>query len=336
MLAAVLTGRHQWRVADVPVPSVGAGEVLIRTEAAAICGSDLHAAADATSAQPPGYPGHEAVGTIVESRSPRFAAGDRVLCVPPAATARCFAQFQVLADTSVIALPSAAPAEELVVAQQLGTAIFAMKRFWPARDGRGRTAAVLGTGPAGLAFVALLRRAGFARIVASDLSPTRLAVAAELGAGTVVSAADQDALDVVMQLTDGGGADLVIEAAGRDATRHQAMRMVAVEGRIGLFGVEEKPGLSTYPLAEVFRRRPTIEMTWGAQFEPGLASFVEAAADVTSGVCSISGLVSHSIALGGIEQAFQLAGDPQAGAIKVAITFGSLAWPVRPWPAPRF
>lgn len=201
MLAAVLTGRHQWRVDDVPVPATAAGEVLVRTEIAAICGSDLHAAADATSAQPPGYPGHEAVGTV--------------------------------------------------------------------------------------------------------------------------NAAGQDVLGVVMRLTGGDGADLVIEAAGRDASRHQAMRMVAVEGRIGLFGVEEKPGLSTYPLAEVFRRRPTIEMTWGAQFEPGLASFAEAATLVTSGGTGISGLVSHQIPLDGIENAFRLAGDPQAGAIKVAITFGA-------------
>jgi threonine dehydrogenase-like Zn-dependent dehydrogenase len=323
VLAAVLTGPRRWQVDDVAVPSPQAGEVLIRTEIAAICGSDVHAAAGAGSARPPGYPGHEAVGTIVESRSPRFAAGDRVLCVPPAATARCFAQFQVLADTSVIPLPSGPPAGELVVAQQLGTAIFAMKRFWPAGDGSGRTAAVLGTGPAGLAFVTLLRRAGFHRIVASDLSPARLAAAAGLGAGTVVNAARQDTLDVVMQLTGGAGADLAIEAAGRDVTRHQAMRMVAVGGRIGLFGVEEKPGLSTYPLAEVFRRRPTIEMTWGAQFEPGLVSFAEAAAHVTADGARISGLVTHRIGLADIGKAFRLAADPQAGAIKVAITFGA-------------
>jgi threonine dehydrogenase-like Zn-dependent dehydrogenase len=323
VLAAVLTGRHQWRVAEVPVPATAPGEVLIRTEIAAVCGSDLHAAADATSAQPPGYPGHEAVGTVIESRSERFGPGDRVLCVPPAATSRCFAQFQVLAEASVIPLPPLVPASELVVAQQLGTAIFAMKRFWPARDGSGRTAAVLGTGPAGLAFVALLRRAGFDRVVVSDLSAARLAVAAELGASTLVNAAEQDVLDVVMELTSGDGVDLVIEAAGRDASRHQAMRMVAVEGRIGLFGVEEKPGLSSYPLAEVFRRRPTIEMTWGAQFETGLTSFAEAATLVTAGGTGISGLVSHQIPLDGIEKAFQLAGDPQAGAIKVAITFGT-------------
>jgi threonine dehydrogenase-like Zn-dependent dehydrogenase len=327
VLAAVLTGRRQWRVEEVPVPAPGASEVLIRTEVAAICGSDLHAAADATSAQPPGHPGHEAVGTITESRSPRFTAGDRVLCVPPAATARCFAEAQVLADTSVIPLPAVAPADELVIAQQLGTAIFAMKRFWPDRDGSGRTAAVLGTGPAGLAFVSLLRRAGFARVVASDLSQARLAAAAELGAGTVVNAAEQDALDVVLQLTDGDGVDLVIEAAGRDATRHQAMRMVRAGGRIGLFGVEEKPGLSTWPLAEAFRRRPTIEMTWGAQFEPGLTSFVEAAAEVTADSTAdgtgIRRLVSHRMPLEHIGNAFQLAGDPRAGALKVAITFGS-------------
>jgi threonine dehydrogenase-like Zn-dependent dehydrogenase len=101
------------------------------------------------------------------------------------------------------------------------------------------------------------------------------------------------------------------------------MLMVAVDGRIGLFGVEEKPGLSTYPLAEVFRRRPTIEMTWGAQFEPGLASFVQAVADVAAGGTGLCQLVSHRIAVGDIEKAFELAGDPQAGAIKVAITFGS-------------
>jgi threonine dehydrogenase-like Zn-dependent dehydrogenase len=115
---------------------------------------------------------------------------------------------------------------------------------------------------------------------------------------------------------------LVVEAAGRDATRHQAMRMVRVDGRIGLFGVEEKPGLSTYPLEEVFRRRPTIEMTWGAQFEPGLASFAAAVGDVTSGTAGLSGLVTHRVALSDIEQAFRLASDYRSGAVKVAVTFG--------------
>jgi alcohol dehydrogenase len=126
-----------------------------------------------------------------------------------------------------------------------------------------------------------------------------------------------------MRLTDGAEADLVIDAAGRDSTRHQAMRMVRVDGRIGLFGIEEKPGLSTYPVAEVFRRRPTIEMTWGAQFEPGLASFVTAAADVVAGTAGLSALVTHRVAVSDIDRAFRLAADYRSGAVKVAVTF----WP---------
>jgi threonine dehydrogenase-like Zn-dependent dehydrogenase len=246
MLAAVLAGRRRWTVEDVPVPPTGDGEVLVRTEVAAVCGSDLHAAAAARSALAPGAPGHEAVGTIVASRSPRLTPGDRVLCVPAAAEARCFAEFQVLPDTAVVPLPRAGTgdgltAEELVVAQQLGTAIFAMKRFWPGGDGSGRTAAVLGAGPAGIAFVTLLRRAGFSRVVASDLAPARLTAAAARGADEVVNAAEHDAVDAVMRLTGGAGADLVVEAAGRDATRHQAMRIVRVDGRIGLFGWRRSP-----------------------------------------------------------------------------------------------
>jgi threonine dehydrogenase-like Zn-dependent dehydrogenase len=173
--------------------------------------------------------------------------------------------------------------------------------------------------------VTLLRRAGFAHVVASDLAPARLAAAAVRGADTVVDATEDDAVDVVMQLTDGDGAALVIEAAGRDVTRHQAMRMVREDSRIGLFGVEEKPGLSTCPLEEVVRRRPTIEMTWGAQFEPGLASFLAAVDHVTSGVAGLSGLVTHRVALSDIDKAFQLAGDPHSGAVKVAVTFGPVS-----------
>lgn len=319
MRAAILIGPHRWTVDDVPDPTPGPGEVLIRTEVASICGSDVHAAGEATGVTAPGAPGHEAVGVVLDSRSPALTAGDRVLCAPPAATARCFAELQVLPPEALVRLPDGLAAPTLVMAQQLGTAIFAMKRFWPDGSGSGRSAAVLGTGPAGLAFVQLLHRAGFAPILASDTSPTRLALAAAFGAHTVVHAPDEDALDVAMRITDGGGVDLVVEAAGRDVTRHQAMRMVRLDGRIGLFGLEEQPGLSTYPLAEVFRRRPTIEMTWGAQFETGLASMHAAAELVVADPDPARLLLSHHLGLGEIATAFELARDPASGSVKVAV-----------------
>ncbi|WAX56326.1 zinc-binding dehydrogenase [Jatrophihabitans cynanchi] len=321
MKAAVLVGPHRWVVDEVPDPVPGPGQVLIGTHVAAICGSDLHAAGEAQGALAPGAPGHEAVGTVLSSRTDALAPGARVLCAPPAATARCFAQLQVLPAESVVPLPATCAAHTMVTAQQLGTAIFALKRFWPSSlgAGTGRSAAVLGCGPAGLAFVQLLRRAGFAPILASDTSPVRLAAASEFGATSVVRAPDEDALAAALELTAGVGIELVIEAAGRDVTRHQAMRMVRLDGRIGLFGLEEHPGLSTFPLAEVFRRRPTVEMAWGAQFEPGLSSMHTAVQLILSDPEPAKRLVSHRFPLERIGEAFELARDPARGSLKVAV-----------------
>ncbi len=323
MLAAILTSRRSWTVDEVPDPKPANGEVLVRTEIAAICGSDVHQVSEMDSVQPPGFPGHEGVGIVTESRTPQYSPGERVLCVPPAAMARGFAELQTLSAGAVLPLPAAGSPADLVIAQQLGTAIFAMKRFWPARMGSGtnRTAAVLGTGPAGLAFVKLLRGMGFELVLASDLSRVRLAAAAALGAGFLIHAPAEDAVEVAMEVTSGVGVDLVVEAAGKDVTRHQAMRMVRVDGRIGLFGVEEHQGMSPYPLAEVFRRRPTIEMIWGAQNEAGLASFVEASNTVTTDSNPELQLVTHHFLLTDIGAAFDCAENPESGSVKVAIDF---------------
>lgn len=323
-----MVGPGALRVETVPDPVPGPGELLIRTELAAICGSDLHGIAEGPPTPPgtrlPGAPGHEAVGVVVESRTTELSVGTRVLCTPPAAVAACFAELQVLAPSAVVRLPEGS-ADRLVLAQQLGTAIFAMKRFWPAvrtaSTAAPHTAAVVGAGPAGLAFVQLLRRAGFEQIVVSDLSPARLAIAAALGATVVVQAPEQDVVEVVLDLTSGVGVELAIEAAGTDVTRHQAMRMVRDEGRIGLFGLYEGDGLATYPFAEVFRRRATIDMTWNAQMETGLTSFAEAVDLIAAADHSTPTMITHTFDLERIDEAVALAADPCRGAGKVAVSF---------------
>lgn len=324
MRAALVTAPRRIEVVEVADPVPGPGEVLIRTEVAAICGSDLHLAAEGGTGIP-GNPGHEAVGVVTESRSPLLAAGTRVLCTPPAAVSACFADLQVLPPSAVVALPDGVPAERLVLAQQLGTAIFAMKRFWPAArlpaTAAPRAAAVVGTGPAGLAFVQLLRRAGFAQVIVSDLSPARLATASSYGATTVVHAPDDDIVAVVDELTGGVGVELAIEAAGTAATRHQAMRMVRDEGRIGLFGLYADDDLESWPMRDVFRRRATIDLTWNAQLEDGLASFAEAVAIVAAAGPDAPTMLTHTFGIEDVAEAFALAGDPSRGAGKVALTF---------------
>ena len=323
MRAALVTCPGRLEVVEAPTPVPGPGELLIRTEIAAICGSDLHAVREGGSGRP-GHPGHEAVGVVLESRAPAIAAGTRVLCTPPAAVAACFADLQVLPASAVVPLPEGAP-ERLVLAQQLGTAVFAMKRFWPEvrlpATAEPRAAAVVGTGPAGLAFVQLLRRAGFAQVIVSDLSPVRLATATSYGATRVVHAPDEDIVDVVHELTGGVGVELAIEAAGTDLTRHQVMRMVRDEGRIGLFGLYEDDGMAPWPLEEVFRRRATIDMTWNAQLEAGLASFVDAVDLVAAAPPDAPTMLTHTFGIEQVAEAFALAGDPLRGAGKVALVF---------------
>lgn len=319
MLGAVLTGPGRWTVDEIDDPRLGPGQVLVRTEIAAICGSDVHVAAGQTESAAPGFPGHEAVGVVVDSCASGFVPGDRVLCTPGAATARCYAQLQAISVNELVRLPSDGAAADLVAAQQLGTAVFAMKRFWPSDRLAAGTAVVLGAGPAGLAFVSLLRLIGFPNVIATDLSPIRLAAAAARGAGTVLDDNRDDVIEAVLSATDGVGAQLVIEAAGRDRTRRQAMSIVCDSGRIGLFGLEEHGRTeSSYPFAALFRRRPTIEMTWGAQFESGLASFHSAVDLVVSGRVP-SAMVTHVFPLSRIPEAFELAADPTAGSLKVAI-----------------
>lgn len=321
MRAARVTGLGQVRLEDIARPAPGDGEVLVRTIFASICGSDLHKVFGGTSDRPfpwpPGHPGHEGVGEVVHGRSASYAPGDLVLTAPEPYEAAAFAEYQVLTEDYLVGLPADADLRAMVLAQQLGTVIFALKRMWPGPPAE--TAAVIGAGPAGLCFTQLLNRRGFGTVVVADLSPARLRAARDLGADVTVPAGETSVVDAVMDLTAGHGADLVIEAAGHDATRAQAMSAVRVGGRIGLYGLPERLGDAPYPFGVLFRRQPTIEVVYGAQEEPGLTSFREAVAEIHAGNVA-AGLVTHTYDLADVGEALHRANDRSDGAIKVCLS----------------
>src|ERR1700759_4936798 len=175
---------------EVPRPSPADGELLVRTAYASICGSDLHSVYGGAppGPSPPRHPGHEGGGEVVESRSRGFAPGDRVLTAPQAgpATGRTLAEYQAVSAGSCVKLPDGPPLSQLLMAQQLGTVIFALRQH--PLDFLGQDVAIIGQGSAGAFFTFLLRQAGAARIFTSDLSPTRLAYPRQLGADLTVNA----------------------------------------------------------------------------------------------------------------------------------------------------
>ncbi|GAY09456.1 zinc-binding dehydrogenase [Pseudonocardia sp. N23] len=328
MRAAQLVAPGRIEAVDVPVPVPAAGEVLVRSSRGSICGSDLHIVFDGfhRGAFPaaPGFPGHEGVGVVEESRDPAFAPGDAVLAVPVPRDARCFAQWQVVKASSLVPLPHGGDRHRLLMAQQLGTAIFAMRRFWPpavAGPAEGRTIAICGAGSAGLFFTALARLADFATVVVADKAPVRLAIAADYGADVVVDVRESSFVDAVMETTSGLGADLVVEAVGYDETRIQCLQAVRTAGRVGYFGFPERPdGPSTWSYNDAWVRRPTIEHSHSTQSEPGLTAFREAVGLIHSGAVDVTPFLDPVYPLDRVQEAFEAARDRRGGKIAVDLT----------------
>ena len=201
-------------VDDVPVPQPQKGEILVRSRACGICGSDLHAARHTeefvrTSREvggafklttfDPVILGHEFCAEVVEGAD--FATGTLVTSVPmltrerpvslgyTTESAGGFAEFMVLSKELCLPIPSSTPAHIAALTEPLavGAHAAAMARLGP-RD----TALVVGAGPVGLATLLALKRAGVAPVLVTEFSPERRRLAERLSADVVIDPATDD------------------------------------------------------------------------------------------------------------------------------------------------
>jgi len=299
----------------------GGGAVLVESAVTSICGSDLHYVnADVGLAAypcPHGYPGHETVGRVVDSTSDDYRAGDLVLGVPDASCCAAFAEFQVLPQRFAIPLPPGARPNELVLAQQLGTVLCALRRWGV--EGAGEVATIIGAGTAGIYFANRLKALGYEHVVVSDLDPFRLERARSAGADVTALAHEVEA--ATMDVSGGRGADVVIEAAGYDAARASAVACVRRKGFIGLFGLPEGRGDAPFPMHDFFRKQAVMHATTHSQSEPGLRSFREAVGLIATNAVPVAGLVTHAFSIDRVGEAMLTAENRDGGVGKVAITF---------------
>jgi L-iditol 2-dehydrogenase len=309
---------------EAPVEPLRDGDLLVRSRYASICGSDLHVVNHGVDTEPalwaPGYPGHEGVGEVVESRAAGFAPGDPVLVVPPVPEARCFAEYQRVRSSSVVKLEGPLPPiEQVLMAQQLGTVLYASRQHpW---DVAGRTIAVIGQGSAGLFWAWSLKRAGAARVIVADRSPSRLAASPGFGADVMVDARTADFTEAVMDLTSGQGADAVVEAVGRRETLLQSIRLCRPGGQLCWFGLPDTNDVVPIDFRLFFRHKLTAFSTYGAQSEPGLVSFRVALQHIRRGEIDVRPLLSHVVPVEEIDHGFQLADACAEGVLKVSISF---------------
>lgn len=326
MKAAQLVGLGQMDVVDAPIRPPKEGELLVRSHSASICGSDLHKVFDGWELEPnfpypPGYPGHEGVGHVVESRDSRFAEGDAVLCAPPATPdyGTTFASYQTIPGWSCVKLPeSDLDLNELLMAQQLGTVIYAMRQH--PTDVMGKNVVVMGQGSAGLFFTWLLKRAGAGQIIVCDKSDARLEQSRAYGADHAINAETGDIRSVVDDLTGGNGAEYLVEAVGRRDSLLQTVQLVGTDAEMLWFGLPDSNEPVQIDFSQFFRKRLKTASTYGAQTEADLASFQAAVDYIARGDIDVSNLVSHVLPLDRIQDAMLMAHERTDNCLKVSVS----------------
>jgi threonine dehydrogenase-like Zn-dependent dehydrogenase len=322
MLAAQATNIGAVTCVEAPVPSRKPGDILLRTEAASICGSDLHMVGKGWAIRewpaPPGHPGHEAVARVKDPGESGFAEDDLVLTVPHIWNSMCFAQLQSVDAPHLLLLPSDVPIREALMAQQLGTVIFAAKRL---PDLAGETCVVMGQGSAGLFWDYVLKRKGAERVIAIEPVSHRRRLGESFGADEPVDCTGAAATKAVMDLTGGIGAGLVVEAVGSTPTLSQAFSLVRDRGRVVLFGLPESEEPVAFDSSTFFKKRADAFTVLGAQDEPGLASFAEALELIAARKIDVRPVVSHTIPIEQVGEAFALAEARTDGVVKVSLSF---------------
>lgn len=318
MIAGQIVGKRRLEMVEIPRPDPADGEILVKLQAGAICGSDLPyflfetshpALSGASTPLSPMLSLHELVGFVTQSRNEQFSEGDRVLALPTVPHMGLAEYFVSSADRAVH-LPAGSP-NRLVLSQPLGTVVHACRKL---SEVIGQTAVVLGQGPIGQLFTALLRNLGVARLIAVDLLFERLNVSRMMGATDTICAAGMDVVRAVETITDGNRADLVIEAIGNAETLNLGMKLLRRNGTLLAFGLPHKYNYD-FAFHEFFWNEGRLICSLG----PSIDDFRVAVDMIASGGIDVGPLLTHNFPLSRAQEAFTLFADRADGVMKVVL-----------------
>ncbi len=267
MLAAVYHGANDLRVEEVPVPAIGAGELLIKVSSASICGTDLRIFHGSHRMFPPGtvrIPGHEVVGVITETGAglEGFSIGDRVFIAPNMGCGKCAqcisgnnnlcATYDAIGVTidggfaEYLRVPSNSVQQGNIiqVSEDVDPAVAALiEPFACVLRGQnalniqaGEVVLVIGAGPIGVMHTKLAKARGAGRVIVSEPIANRAEQVKRMGADRVVNPLQEDLLSAIKEESGGRGADVVLVAAPVHAAQETALTMAAISGRINFFG----------------------------------------------------------------------------------------------------
>ena len=283
MKAVVATGPGALEAVDVPRPSEK-GAVAVRLERAGICGTDLKVLDGAIPIRYPRILGHEVVGTV--TRIPpgaRISAGARVLVNPSINCDACylcesdrahlcsrggllgrdsdgvFAETIGAPERFLHPVPEEIGLDDAGLLQVLGTVVHSQQTV-PVSSGT--LAVVIGLGVSGLLHLQLLNERGAGRVIGVTRSRRKLDLARSLGAHAV--ATPEEAVTVVTEISEGRGADLVVEAVGTEATVLQAIELCGYSGHVVVYGTVTG-GMGRMPFYQLYLKELTLRFPRAAR-----------------------------------------------------------------------
>ncbi|CAG5131396.1 unnamed protein product [Candidula unifasciata] len=322
---------------EIPVPEPKDGEVLIKVDAVAICGSDIALYkwdnVARVIATVPFIPGHECAGTVVK-RGPNtdipigtkvgvenhFFCGECYQCLHEDG-AICInmgqyghgkktehggcSEYSIVPERYLYRLKSDLDPEQIALLEPLGVAHNMIERL----NVEGQDVLVIGSGPVGLMAQAVSKALGAKRVVATDVEDAKLELARKFGADITVNVKNTDLKEFVMKLTNSVGIDRICECSGVSAVVNSSFSLLRKGGHIGLVGLPKQPLHVENVLQDIVFKALTLKTVHGRLI---FHTWEEIEKLVVEGKIDVKAVISHRFPMSKFEDAFQTLFSGQA------------------------
>jgi alcohol dehydrogenase len=352
MKACVKPSNGKVEMVDIPIPTPGPDDIVIKMTMCTVCGSDMHfvdefpnellgVAFPGPHVTPQGLlMGHEGVGVVHEAGAnvKSVKPGDRVLTSCLVGCGKCHECLRVdfstctgggrvifgcqaeyylapFADLNAAKVPDSVSDEHaILITDIMSTGFGAIER---ANAAFGDSVAVFAQGPVGLCATAGARARGCGLIIAVDTVPERLEMSKKFGANVTINPKEEEPVGKILSLTGNSGVDVAVEAVGTQATFEAATRAVRRGGTVSSVGVYGlTPAVSMPTLAPSFLHRQIVT-TLCPSGRDRMEHLIKL---VTNGQVNLEPLFTHRLKLDEMPAAYDLFRGKQGGVLKIAIT----------------
>jgi len=326
---------------EMPVPAIGATDVLVAVETASVCGTDLHIYHWDEWAQarikPPYIPGHEFSGTIaaIGDLVTGVKVGDFVSAEMHVACGHClqcrsgqahvcqfvkilgvdadgaFADYVRIPAANIWKLDPRIPRDFGSLYDPFGNAVHTVLSGAIA----GQTVAVTGCGPIGIFSIAVARACGASHIVAIEPNRARRELARQMGAHTLLDPSNDDVEARVLEVTAGNGVDVMLEMSGHPAAIRQGFRILRMGGRASLLGIPAKPVELDLANAVIFKGATVHGINGRKMYE----TWFQMEALLRDSGIDLSPVITHRLPLAQFDQAMHLLETGEASKILLTV-----------------